>query len=143
MYERLVLMKDLLAENGSIYVHLDWRVSHYVKVMMDEIFGYDNFRNEIIWHYFVSGKYPNEFAKDHDVIYVYSKQNNRIFNYEKEIDKCLFYQKFFEGQIVKGKDGNDYYKYNGELRTFGNKIPDLFHRNWRIYWTNMNRPIIF
>ncbi|SDD08717.1 adenine-specific DNA-methyltransferase [Desulfurella multipotens] len=48
MYERLVLMKELLAENGSIYVHLDWHVGHYVKVMMDEIFGYENFRNEIV-----------------------------------------------------------------------------------------------
>jgi len=48
MYERLVLMRDLLAENGSIYVHLDWHVGYYVKVMMDEIFGYENFRNEIV-----------------------------------------------------------------------------------------------
>jgi len=48
MYERLVLMRELLSENGSIYVHLDWHVGHYVKVMMDEIFGYENFRNEII-----------------------------------------------------------------------------------------------
>jgi len=47
MYERLVLMRELLTENGSIYVHLDWHVGHYVKVMMDEIFGYENFRNEI------------------------------------------------------------------------------------------------
>ena len=47
MYERLVLMRELLSENGSIYVHLDWHVGHYVKVMMDEIFGYENFRNEI------------------------------------------------------------------------------------------------
>lgn len=47
MYERLVLMRELLAENGSIYVHLDWHVGHYAKVMMDEIFGYENFRNEI------------------------------------------------------------------------------------------------
>jgi len=45
MYERLVLMRELLAEDGSIYVHLDWHVGHYVKVMMDEIFGYENFRN--------------------------------------------------------------------------------------------------
>ncbi len=48
MYERLILMKELLAENGSIYVHLDWHVGHYVKVMMDEIFGMENLRNEII-----------------------------------------------------------------------------------------------
>ncbi|MCL0098313.1 site-specific DNA-methyltransferase, partial [Dehalococcoidia bacterium] len=51
MYERLVLMRDLLAENGSIYVHLDWHVCHYLKVMMDEIFGAENFRNEIVWSY--------------------------------------------------------------------------------------------
>lgn len=50
MYERLVLMRELLAENGSIYVHLDWHVGHYVKVMMDEMFGYENFLNQIIWH---------------------------------------------------------------------------------------------
>ncbi|MCG2728561.1 MAG: hypothetical protein L6244_07945, partial [Candidatus Methanoperedenaceae archaeon] len=49
MYERLILMRELLAENGSIYVHLDWHVGHYVKVVMDEIFGYENFRNEIVW----------------------------------------------------------------------------------------------
>ena len=51
MQERLVLMRELLADNGSIYVHLDWHVGHYVKVMMDEIFGAENFRNEIIWWY--------------------------------------------------------------------------------------------
>ncbi len=55
MYERLVLMRELLAENGSIYVHLDWHVGHYVKVMMDEIFGAENFLNEIIWSYRTGG----------------------------------------------------------------------------------------
>src|SRR3990172_10052549 len=49
MYERLVLMRDLLSEKGSIYVHLDWHVGHYVKIIMDEIFGKENFRNEIVW----------------------------------------------------------------------------------------------
>ena len=130
MYERLVLMKELLAENGSIYVHLDWHVSHYVKVMMDEIFGYDNFRNEVIWHYFVSGKYPKEFARDHDVIYAYSKsENDVIFNYEKELDKCLYYEKYFEKEIVKGKDGKEYYKYNGELRTFIKQVSETWNIN--------------
>jgi len=51
MYERLVLMRELLAENGSIYVHLDYRTSHYLKIIMDEIFGYENMINEIIWGY--------------------------------------------------------------------------------------------
>ena len=129
MYERLVLMKELLAENGSIYVHLDWHVSHYVKVMMDEIFGYDNFRNEIIWHYFVSGKYPNEFARDHDVIYVYSRTGNVVFNYEKELDECLYYEKSSKRQIVKGDDGKEYYKYNGELRTFIKQVSETWDIN--------------
>ncbi len=131
MYERLQLMRDLLAENGSIYIHLDWRVSHYVKIMCDEIFGYDNFRNEIIWHYFVSGKYPNEFAKDHDSIYVYAKSNskNTIFNYERGIDKNLYYEKFYEKQIIKGNDGKEYYKYNGELRPFLKQVSETWNLN--------------
>ncbi len=54
MYERLVLMRELLSENGSIYVHIDWHVGHYVKVMMDEIFGYENFVNEALWADFMA-----------------------------------------------------------------------------------------
>ena len=48
---RLILMRELLADTGSIYVHLDWHVGHYVKIVMDEVFGKDNFINEVIWHY--------------------------------------------------------------------------------------------
>ncbi|MFW9781387.1 MAG: DNA methyltransferase, partial [Candidatus Heimdallarchaeota archaeon] len=51
LYERLILMKKLLNKIGSIYVHLDWHISHYVKIIMDEIFGINNFKNEIIWAY--------------------------------------------------------------------------------------------
>ena len=51
LYPRLVLMRELLSDHGSIYVHIDWHVGHYVKVLMDEIFGKDNFVNEIVWHY--------------------------------------------------------------------------------------------
>jgi len=83
MYERLVLMKELLAENGSIYVHLDWHVGHYVKVMMDEIFGYENFRNEIVWCYTGPGRQINDFPDKHDVIYRYSKSANYIFNFDE------------------------------------------------------------
>src|SRR3989338_4904700 len=86
MYERLQLLKELLSETGSIYVHCDWHRGGYLKLLMDEVFGEEHFRNEIIWHYFVSGKYPNEFAKDHDNIYVYSK-TDATFNYEKQVDK--------------------------------------------------------
>ncbi|MEA1912419.1 MAG: site-specific DNA-methyltransferase [candidate division WOR-3 bacterium] len=83
MYERLVLMRELLAENGSIYVHLDWHVGHYVKVMMDEIFGHENFRNEIVWCYTGPGRQISDFPDKHDVIYRYSKGDNYYFNPEE------------------------------------------------------------
>jgi adenine-specific DNA-methyltransferase len=83
LYERIVLMHQLLAENGSMYVHLDWRVVHHVRIMMDEIFGTDNFQREIIW-------WPNNpsgfkgiaqnWIHDHESLLFYSKSNNYTFN---------------------------------------------------------------
>ena len=78
---RLILLRELLADTGSIYVHLDWHVGHYVKILMDEIFGKENFRNEIVWHY--SGwnkKLLASFEKRHDVIFMYSKDRRPTFN---------------------------------------------------------------
>jgi adenine-specific DNA-methyltransferase len=63
-------LRDLLAEDGSIYVHLDWHVGHLAKAVLDEVFGVSNFRNEIDWHYY--NKFQgnvNRFASDHDVIF--------------------------------------------------------------------------
>jgi adenine-specific DNA-methyltransferase len=67
-------LRDLLAEDGSIYVHLDWHVGHHAKAVLDEVFGASNFRNEIIWHYYnkLQGNI-NRFASNHDVIFWYSK----------------------------------------------------------------------
>ena len=74
MHERLVLMKELLTENGSIYVHLDWHAGHYVKVVMDEIFGYENFVNEVIWRKTNSPKAQSiGLGTQHDIIFIYSK----------------------------------------------------------------------
>jgi len=87
MSERLELMRDLLADDGSIYVHLDWHVGHYVKVLMDEIFGYENFRNEIVWHYRTyQGQVRNYFPRKHDVILFYTKTDNYPFKLLKEND---------------------------------------------------------
>jgi len=83
MYERLILMKELLADNGSIYVHLDWHVGHYVKVMMDEIFGYENFQREIVWRIgWVSGykTRAKNWIRNHDTIYFYTKGEKFTFN---------------------------------------------------------------
>jgi len=87
MYERLVLMKELLADDGSIYVHLDYRMVHYVKLMMDEIFGRENFRNEIVWCYKSGGVGKKGYAKKHDTILFYTKSENFIFNEIKEKQK--------------------------------------------------------
>ncbi|MGC8895063.1 MAG: site-specific DNA-methyltransferase, partial [candidate division WOR-3 bacterium] len=81
MYDRLVLMRELLADNGSIYVHLDWHVGHYVKVIMDEIFGKENFRNEIVWCYEKPRPAEKQFKRNHDIILFYSKNpEDWIFN---------------------------------------------------------------
>lgn len=129
MYERLLIMKELLSNKGVLYLHCDWHKSAYLRLILDEVFGSDNFKNEIVWHYFVSGKYPNEFAKDHDNIFVYSKGENPTFNYEKQVDKNLYYEKSYNKQIVIGKDGKEYYEYNGELRTFEKQVSETWNMN--------------
>ena len=77
---RLYEMKRLLKPTGSIYVHLDWHASHYVKVEMDKIFGYDNFLNEIVWHYSSGGRATRFFARKHDVLLWYSKGKTHKFH---------------------------------------------------------------
>ena len=84
-YSRLLLMKELLSDKGSIYVHIDWHVAAYVKLVMDEIFGKDKFRNEIIWHYQTfQGQVKSYFPRKHDNIFIYSKGDNPIFHLLKD-----------------------------------------------------------
>lgn len=85
--KRLIFLKELLTEDGSIYVHLDWRKGHYVKVLMDELFGENNFRNEIIWNYETGGVGKTEYAKKHASIYFYTKGGNYIFNPYEILEK--------------------------------------------------------
>lgn len=83
MYENLMAIKSVMSDTASIYVHLDWHIGHYVKILMDEVFGEDNFRNEIIWHYTnkMSGSIsPHDFVCEHDTIFRYSKSDNYAFN---------------------------------------------------------------
>lgn len=83
MYLRLALMRELLSDRGSIYVHIDWHVGHYVKVIMDDIFGKGNLINEIIWCYKSGGAGDSGYAKKHDVILFY-KKDRLTFNPLKE-----------------------------------------------------------
>ncbi len=84
MYERLILLRELLSEKGSIYLHCDWHKSHHLRFLLDEVFGDENFVNEIVWNYKSGGVSNRYFAKKHDSIIVYSKTQNYIFNVSKE-----------------------------------------------------------
>lgn len=80
LYVRLVLMRELLNDNGSIFVHLDWHVCHYVKILMDEIFGPGNFINEIVWCYTGGSGSKRHFHRKHDIILWYAKGSDYTFN---------------------------------------------------------------
>lgn len=83
LYERLLAIREIMAETASIYVHLDWHIGHYVKVLLDEVFGEENFRREIIWNLSgVSGykSLVNSFVRGHDSIFYYSKSEEATFN---------------------------------------------------------------
>jgi len=81
---RLFLMRELLADTGCIWVHLDWHMNHYVKIILDQIFGEDNFVNEVIWTYKSGGVNKRNFAKKHDNLLLYSKSRKYVFNLLKE-----------------------------------------------------------
>ena len=82
LYPRLCLMKELLSDQGSIYVHCDWHAGHYLKVILDDIFGKDNFVNEVIWNYHdPAGTVSDRYKRKHDNIFVYAKNDSvRLFN---------------------------------------------------------------
>ena len=82
MYENLMAIKSVMSDEASIYVHLDWHIGHYVKILMDEIFGEDNFRNEIVWFYpNKMSRNENDFARAHDSIFLYNNdRSNSTFN---------------------------------------------------------------
>lgn len=85
MYPRLALMRELLSETGSIYVHIDWHVGHYVKILLDEIFGKENFKNEVVWHYTTyQWQWKSCFPRKHDTLFLYWKTNNAFFNLLKD-----------------------------------------------------------
>ena len=102
IYERLVLMRDLLAEDGSVYVHCDWRVHAYMRLALDAICGRNCFRNEIIWHY---KRWPAKspmFQRSHDTIFWYGKTEKTIWNQQfQELSAATL--KRFGGKKVRGE----------------------------------------
>jgi len=114
MYERLALMHDLLAEDGTIYVHLDWRVVHYVKAIADEVFGADNFLNEIVWCYKEAINAKSHWNRKHDNILVYTKSEDYLFNPDRVL------QPYSETTIKKHK----YEDEKGRYRLMGRGLKD-------------------
>ena len=120
MYENLMAIKSVMSEKGSIYVHLDWHICHYVKILMDEIFGEDNFINEITWYYPNSGlkATSNKFHQVTDNIYLYSKSSEYIFNKitrkrkDGQTKQALrkFNSKTGKADIVRDENGKIVYK---------------------------------
>ena len=106
MYENLVAIKAIMSDTASIYVHLDWHIGHYVKILMDEIFGEDKFINEIVWCYTGPGS-PGmqQFSRKHDTIYWYSNSDSHIFNAEKVRIPSDVHSGGFNGEMNKDDSG--------------------------------------
>lgn len=103
MYENLMAIKSVMNTNASIYMHLDWHIGHYVKILMDEVFGEECFKNEIIYGYRIQGINKRTFPRKHDTLFLYSLTDEHTFNPEKEIIK---YEKPFIDTQKKEADLN-------------------------------------
>jgi adenine-specific DNA-methyltransferase len=131
---RLILMRELLADTGSIYVHLDWHVSHYVKIVMDEIFGKDKFVNEIVWKRQTAKgditQGATHMGRIHDCLFLYGKSESRIWNpvftpYDEKYIEDFYRHTDHEGRRYQLSDttapggaskGNPYYEFLGVTR---------------------------
>lgn len=80
IYPRLQLIRELLSDKGSIYIHIDWHIGPYLKLILDEVFGKENFQNEIIWHYIKGASGNDRFGRKHNTILFYSKSDSKTFN---------------------------------------------------------------
>lgn len=111
MYERLTIMKELLSDTGVIVLHCDWHKVHYLRCIMDDIFGVGNFINEIIWYYETyQGAVKSYFPKKHDNLLAYSKTASYTFNmqYDNNYENSINYQRWFnyivDGNKIKGSN---------------------------------------
>lgn len=148
---RLVLMRELLADTGAIYVHLDWHVGHYVKVVLDELFGKDNFANEIVWKRTSAHGDSDDFASVHDTAFAYAKNHSRRFfskqyephnpdyiasKYRHKSDDGRLYRK--DNLTATGLQGGGYdYVWNGVRRIWRCPPPTMerLHAEGRISYT--------
>lgn len=137
MYERLLLMRELLSDRGSIFVHCDWRVTHYIRAVLEDVFGRSAFLNEVVWRRSTSHSAASRFGQVHDTIYWFSKGENYTWNPQYRPYSQEYTDRYFR---FKDPDGRRYWKEDatgaggGPARQFGDKeIAPPAGRHWR--WT--------
>ena len=106
-FPRLIEMHRVLKDTGSIYLQMDYKISHWMRCILDDVFGYDNFVNEIIWKYKTGGASKNYFPRKHDNIFSYSKTKKYTFN--KQIDKNYTKHKYGFNNLETGEDEKGFY----------------------------------
>lgn len=110
MAMRLLELKRILKDTGSIYLHCDNTMGHYLKLLMDTIFGEKNFRNEIVWQYFMGGKSKKFFARKHDTIFFYTKNSDYYFNFFK-VKRYLDFKPSLKDESQDNASGKDKFGY--------------------------------
>ena len=145
MYENLMAMKSIMSDEASIYVHLDYHIGHYVKILMDEIFGEDNFATEIIWKRTTSHAQKEGFANIHDSIFVYHKCDSFTWNQQYQGHSQEHIDKYYSN---KDEDGRRYTLGDltapgiGEARVFFGKLLDPpAGTHWRYSQDNIDKLI--
>ena len=160
MRERLIYVRDILAEDGSIYVHLDYKMGHYIKIIMDEILGKDNFVNEVIWQRTAAHNDAIRYGAIHDLLFYYSKGPRRTWNSQRsEVDEG--YKTQFLDNIDK-KTGKRYaridltapshgrdsgrFEWHGKIPTpsrmwaYKKSVLDEWEAEGRIHWPKKGMP---
>lgn len=153
-YETVLLLKELLHDEGSIYVHLDWHVAHYAKLILDEIFGYENFKNEIIWKRSTAHSDSNKFGNLHDTLLFYTKNEKHTFNtvydpYTDEYVKTYYRHKDSKGVFLdrdlsaKGLQGGGYnytWKAKNGLWRCPEETMKRYEKEDKLYYTKNGTP---
>jgi len=103
MYENLTAIRSIMSETGSIYVHLDYHIGHYIKILLDEIFGEDFFKNELVWQRTSAHSSSTKFGNVHDVIFFYTKSEDYIWNEIYLPYNETYLEVFFEQTDENGK----------------------------------------
>jgi adenine-specific DNA-methyltransferase len=153
MYENLMAIKSVMSDNASIYVHLDYHIGHYVKILMDEIFGEDNFINEIVWQRVYSHNDANRYGQIHDTIFYYCMNNE---DYTWHTQYLPYDEKYLKMYSMDDGDGRKYkventmgpggrgstYEWNGVTRTwrYSKETMEDLDKKGLLYYTSSGFP---